>query len=350
VLSLKRKSLCWLTGAGVTLSLVGFGAYLFHVHRTGPAAESTGSDVLAAKAGEKPDYARLETLQWAQIAATVEGSCAEPARTQEVLVATDATMNSPTVFLRGLLLLGKGDQRGALEAFRSMAVETIPATYLYAPYRLQSELHPDEPNLFREPLLRAAQQGQLPSLIGARVMAREGNPESALKGYLGSDPSAWTSYDLEVFPFLLQHAGVEGETRAMLRAALRGRRVKQALRIKLETLATAQPDTATATAFKSNLGKLLQGDAESQTLAGRVAIRQLEIRRQFLAKNYAQLLREHASAEAPGQPDETVLLLTLSAARQSDTLALDRWSQEIKRRYPQPGVEQWIQSLRLASK
>ena len=30
--------------------------------------------------------------------------------------------------------------------------------------------------------------------------------------------------------------------------------------------------------------------------------------------------------------------------------ALDRWSQELKRRYPQPEVQKWLGSLKLASK
>ena len=346
----KRNPLLWFVATGVTLSLVGVGIHFVQVHRASLESESAGRDVLAGAPGEKPVIARLEALKWAEVEATVEGSCAEPARTQEVLVATVATTNSPTLFLRGLLLLGKGDQTAALQAFESAPIQTIPATYLYAPYRLQSELHPAKPNPFRAPLLRAAEQGQLPPLIEARVLAREANPQPALKGYLRSDPSAWTAYDLELFPFLLQHAGVERETRAMLLAALRAGRVKQELRGRIESLALGQPDAAAATAFKSNLCNLLKGDADSRELAGRIAIHQLEIRRQFLAKQYRQLLREHATADAAGQPDETVLLLTLSAARQADTPALDRWSQEIKRRYPQPEVEQWIKGLRLAAK
>lgn len=344
------KAALWSAGAGLVLGLVGIAVFGVYGRRPGQNPQPLALDVLEGQPPGNPSYSRLESLRWTEIVPTAEGSCAEPRRARAVLVATAGTTNPPTVFLRGLLSLSLGDPQAAMRAFQAVPAGIIPTTCLYAPYRLQSELHPGQTNLFREPLLRAAARGDLPALLTARVMAREGSVQAALEGYLRSDPSAWAAYDLDLFPLLLRHSGLELETRAMLRAAVRGGRVKEELRARLEALDAGQSYAKSAAALQPGIGKLLQGDPESTEIAGRVAIHQIEIRRKFIEKRYGQLLREHADADAARQPDETVLLLTLSAAQQADSLALDRWSQEIKRRYPQPEVEQWIRNLRLATR
>ena len=112
----------------------------------------------------------------------------------------------------------------------------------------------------------------------------------------------------------------------MLRAALRAGRVKPELRANLETIADPAKEVANAADIKANLSKLWASDPASRELAGRVAIKQLELRRQFLGKQYSQILRDHAHVNPTAQPDETVLLLTLCAAREADADALDRWS------------------------
>jgi hypothetical protein len=291
----------------------------------------------------------LDGLSWPDLAPTAEGTCSDPAHLEGALRATVTSSNAPARYLRGMLLLSKGDGFGALHAFQSVPVAGVPVHCLYAPYRLHGELHPDRPNPFRAPLVRAATEGRLPPLIEARVLAREANVAQSLQAYLRSDPSQWAAHDLELFPLLVQHAGFGPEAQRMLRAALRAGRVKPELRGKMEALATAAP-AADVTAFKGDLRRWLQGDAQGRELAGRVAIQQLEIRRRFLRKEYAELLRGHAHVTPASQPDETVLLLTLSAATQGDTPALDRWSQELKRRHPQPEVEQWLGSLKPAAR
>jgi hypothetical protein len=188
----------------------------------------------------------------------------------------------------------------------------------------------------------------LPPLLEARVMGREGNFQRSLQAYLRSDPAQWASHDLELFSLLAQHGGVRFETLNMLLAALRAGRFKPELRGDLEKLASAAA-AADSSPFRDDLQNWLQRNDGSREIAGRVAIRQLEIRRQFLQKEYARLLRDHAASNPTSQPDETVLLLTLSAATQTGTSELDRWSQELKRRYPQPEVQQWLETLRLAS-
>lgn len=341
-----RSTLFWGVFAGAMTLLVAVGLGLEACRRNPRISPNVAGDVLAGT----PDLARLERLKWSEVLPTAEGWCADAAHARDVLAATVATRHPPTLYLRGLLILAQGDRPGALATFQAVPIDVVPESYLYAPYRLQIELQPDAPNSFRAPLVRAAAQGRLPSLLEARVLAREAHPKQALNGYLRSDPSQWTDYDLNLFPFLLNHAGLERETRAVLRGALRGGRVHPELRTQLETLATGAPEPSTPTAVQNRLAPLLQGTPESRALAGQVAIQHLEIRRQFLQKHYAQLLGQHTHADPAAQADETVLLLTLSAARQADARALDRWSQEIKRRFPEPEVEQWIKNLRLAAK
>lgn len=342
----KRTPWIWFAAIGVVLTLVGVGVRCFGGASRVAEVRAGARDVLAIEPGMKPDYSKLLAIQWQQIATTVEGSCVQPTHAAEALKSTITATNAPTQYLRGLVQLGQGDSTGALRTFRSIPVEAIPAGHLYAPYRLQGELRPTESNPFRLPLILAAERGELPPLIAARVLAKEGNPQQALAGYAQSDPAVWTSYDLGLFPFLLGHSGLERDTRTMLFAALRAGRVKPEHRDTLQSLASGRPSTAVSKSFKT----LLKSDPESRELAGRVAIRQLEHRRKFLARQYAELLQEHAASDAVAQPDETVLLLTLSAARQLDRPALDRWSQELKRRNPQPEVDQWIKNLRIASR
>lgn len=335
-----------MAAVGVMATLVGVG-----VRSVGGASRSAevrddARDVLASDRGQAPDFSRLLSIRWPQIAPTVEGSCAAPTRAAEALKMTAAATNSATRFLRGLVQLGQGDAHGALKTFRALPLESIPVVHLYAPYRLQGELNPAELNPFRLPLIHAAKGGGLPPLIAARVFAKEGILQPALAGYVQSDPAAWTSYDLGLFPCLLRHAGLERDTRTMLFAALRAGRVNPELRDSLQSLTSGRPTPLVSASLRT----LLKSDAESRELAGRVAIRQLELRRKFLAHQYGALLQEHATSDVVAQPDETVLLLTLCAARRSDQPALDRWSQELKRRNPQPEVNQWIQNLRIASR
>lgn len=342
------KSWIWIGSLGVLLTLGGVGVRCFSGASGAAEVRAGARDVLSLEPGSKPDYSRLLSIRWPQIVPTLEGSCAQPSHAAAALAATAtvAATNAPTLYLRGLVQLGQGDSSGALRTFQTIPVEAIPAAHLYAPYRLQGELRPTQNNPYRAPLVRAAKHGELPPLIAARVLAREADPQEALAHFVQSDPAAWTSYDLGLFPLLLRHAGLERDTRTMLFAALRGGRIKPEQRDAVRSLASEKAPTVASASFKT----LLKSDPESRELAGRVAIHQLELRRKFLAREYGELLKDYAASDAVAQPDETVLLLTLSAARQLDRPALDRWSQELKRRNPQPEVDQWIKNLRIASR
>jgi hypothetical protein len=155
---------------------LGWAAY----RRTSRISPSIEGDVLAGT----PDFARLEQLKWSEVLPTAEGWCADAAHARDVLAATVATRHPPTLYLRGLLILAQGDRPGALATFQAVPVDVVPESYLYAPYRLQTELQPDASNSFRAPLVRAAAQGRLPPLLEARVLAREAHPKQALNGYL----------------------------------------------------------------------------------------------------------------------------------------------------------------------
>ena len=241
--------------------------------------------------------------------------------------------------------MGRNDIAGARSTFRRIPADKLPADFLYAPYRLQQQLAPGEPNEYRDPLLRAVHAAVVPALIRARVLAAEGDLGPALEAYAKTDPADWTSYDLQSFRLLRLHAGYAGETGTMLLAAIKANRMAEKLRAPVAALLRAAGGGPAAGAFDPQLTQLLQAQPALRAAVTAGIVRQLQLRQKFIRRDYAGLLADHAGTAPASLGDETVLLLVLAAASERNPTAWAVWSQELRRRYRDPEVEKWLHSL-----
>jgi hypothetical protein len=76
--------------------------------------------------------------------------------------------------------------------------------------------------------------------------------------------------------------------------------------------------------------------------------RQLQVRDRFLRRDHAGLIADHRAAVDINLPDETLLLLVLSSSQERAAAEFERWSRELRRRFPDPTVVSWLQSLQPA--
>lgn len=289
-------------------------------------------------------------MDWSDVQPTAESPALDASVRERILDLTASGRRAPSVYLRGLLQLASGDPGGALDTFSRLAPNEIPALHLYAPYRLYGRIHPKTPNPYGPPLRQAIETKRVPALIEARVEAHEGNLQRALKAYLRSDPGLWTGYDLEIFEGMLQHAGLANEAAIMLRAALRGGRIAPSIQTNLITRLTPPDPDVSREVLKDRLKDYLMNSAQGRDLATAATTRQLELRRRFVQRDYRGLLEDHRLADPVNLPNETVLMLFLAAAQEKDLAALDRWSQEVKRRVPTTEVAQWVKTITAEAK
>ena len=71
----------------------------------------------------------------------------------------------------------------------------------------------------------------------------------------------------------------------------------------------------------------------------------LDIRKLFLERNYQAITDRYRDASPMSLPNESVLILFLSGVRLEDRVEVDRWGQEIKRRFPSQEVSDWVSDL-----
>jgi hypothetical protein len=141
------------------------------------------------------------------------------------------------------------------------------------------------------------------------------------------------------------HAGLSTEVDRLVKAALRAGRVPSSVKLRLQTVLVSQKEDYEAV-LKNRFSNRIREDEETRKLVAEGAIRQLSVRRQFVEQKFADLLKAHAGKVASQLSEETVLLLTLAAAREKNATAFELWSGELRRRKPQAEVETWIRSLR----
>jgi hypothetical protein len=314
---------------------------------TSPTPASEGRDLLAGSSEETEalDSEAFDEMEWSDVQPTAESAGRDLDLRERVLELTAQSRRAPVIYLRGLLLLATREPSGALDTFGRLAPEEIPALHLYAPYRLYGYLHPKTPNPYLPPLERAIAAKRVPALIEARVEAHEGDLQRALGAYLRSDPGLWTKHDLEVFQGMLQHAGLANEAGIMLRAALRGGRIEPPLQTNIMTLLMPADADASQDALRARLSEYLLNNPQGRKLATAATARQLDLRKRFVERDYRGLLEDHRLADPVSLPNETVLFLFLAAAHEKDATALDRWSQEVKRRVPTAEVQEWVKQI-----
>lgn len=305
-----------------------------------------GRSIFDARQGREPDAQQLMKLSWADVAATAEDSSVNPSFALKLIAATESSERAPAHYLRGLLLMARSDLEGALAAFDLIPVAEIPAPLLYGPFRLHSTLRPAQANPYLPPLLEAVAAQNVEPLIQARVLAASGRLPAALETYLKTDPGVWQSFDLQILRSFRWHAALANNTAVLIQGALRAGRVPQELRGELVKILALPSDANALSQQRSNLLEQINGDDQLRRAAVTGATRQIAARHSFVNREYRELLEAYRLADPAETPDESILLLTLSAARVSDSSHFHQWSQELKRRYPMAQIERWLEELR----
>jgi hypothetical protein len=310
-----------------------------------PAGKNLLRGSLPVQAGQ------LQSMKWEDIAPTIEGLVSSDCTPDTLLALANGMTNAPATYFRALLLLSQNKLESALALMESIDQKQLPAGHLYAPYRLHALLRPTIPNPYIADLKAARDQRNLPELAEARLNAQQGAAADALKAYMRSDPRDWTGHDVELLTGMLRHAGVGGDTRSMVSAAVRGRRMDPKVKAELSALVAGRQRGADATGIlQTNLLEYLKRDSAARDIAISAATNQLQFRQRFARGEHQALLAEHKLSHPVNMPEETVLLLTLAAASERSALDLDRWSHELKRRNPSPEVASWIQEIKRAAR
>jgi hypothetical protein len=230
----------------------------------------------------------------------------------------------------------------ALDVFDSIPVGEIPSRFLYAPYRLERTVRPFDSNRYLAPLRDAIAQNTIAPLIQARVLSIEGDPQAALSAYLRTDPVKWVQFDAECLRSVSQHAGLQRDIRMLIAGALRSGRVRRSVEKELREIALPDDNVKRVTAFKKHLKRVLQDGNAAGDIAMASAKRMLEARQQFLQRDYAGLVARYRDSNVTAVTTETTLLVFLSATALQNASEIERWGQEIKRRFPDRKVERWL--------
>ena len=341
-----------LFAALMVVALIGIFAYKAQRYITGPEKtdQATGQAPEAVSADDTNDEVSIEAemltaLEWQNLEKLIRAVGASSAKQRQVIELTSDGENPAAVYLRGFVLMITAKPMQALRAFDRLDVASIPAAYLYPPYRLQRQMRPEAPNRYLGALRGAIDAGGVSPLITARVLAQEGDPYTALSSYLQTDPAQWVTYDVACIQKIGLHAGLSSEMRRMIAGALKSGRVSAKVEGPLRQALVLEPDPAEVRAFKRKLKEELILDSSTGRAAVASMKQMLETRKLFLQRNYQAIINQHRSANPMALPDESVLLLLLSGARLGNQLEMDRWGQEIKRRYPNQEVIDWVSEL-----
>lgn len=339
-----------LIGASLSISLCGCGASDEDAAVTEAAAtqaansERNDEDLSGLIGADADPSVALAKLTWDNMDQFASQISEEPALQQRFQKTAADSQQPASRFLAALLLLAQGDEVETLNLFRTLPMDEVPPNHLYAAYRLHQRLDHDRPNLFRAHLRQAISKGELVPLSAARFLAHEGEVEASLKQYLKADPAHWVLHDVDNFRIMCLHAGLATEVKRLVEAALRAGRVPDTVVARIQSALVTDKATY-ENLLQSQFQDQVRNSPEVRKLVAKAALRQLEVRKQFVERRYADLLRKFSDQQPTSLPDETVLLLTLSAAQQKNTTALDLWSGELRRRNPHPEVEAWVRTL-----
>lgn len=242
-----------------------------------------------------------------------------------------------------------GRTQRALATFLSLPLEEVPASLLYAPHRLHRELRPNATSPFRARLSRAAERGQLPELLRARLWAEEGRPGESLSAYLRTDPGRWVKLDVERIARNALHAGFEGEARRLAESALRSGRCSPEVEERLRDVLSGQAVELAALNAQASLAKAMREDPGARALAISAATDLLKTRRHFLDREYERIVSARRESDAVLQSTEVALLTFLAALKLGDAPEAQRWGEELKRRHPGAETVGWVHRLKRES-
>lgn len=334
--------LCWLS-----LVTAGVGFLFFHNRHSGKPPELSGGRNIFANwpTGQGSAEHLLSTLSWNDVFSTAEGVGSDKSFREEITGIKVKVNHPPALYLRALLLMAGNDPQSALKTFLLIPPHEIPPTHLYPPYRLHNVIRPSQPNPFLGAVNQAVAENMVQPLVRARVFATEGRLPESLKEYLKTDPADWADLDIRALRSLRMHAGLANNSAAMLLAALKGGRVPVHLRPQVVEILNAPRDKATLEDLKKQFLQQIDSDPAIRQAAITSAVQQVSLRQKFVGRRYRELLDEKHNEAPMSLPDETVLILTLSAAQLRDAPAFDCWSKELQRRYPTPEIQKWLSQL-----
>lgn len=292
----------------------------------------------------------LKALQWEDIDGLIRAIGTNTDKLRHVIELTAEIQNPAAVYLRGLLQLLDKNPLEALTTFDLLDIDMIPPAFLYPPYRLYRHVNPRGSNRYLVNLHRVIAAGKTSPLIQARVNAQEGDFAAAISGYLQTDPAQWTRYDVECLGKVSSHAGFHSEALRLIAGALKSGRVAGTMAQELRRIAVLKTDKANVREFKRLLKEELVQNSGTAKIVVSSVTKLLETRKLFLQRDYKTLLERYRQANPIELTTESILVLFLSAVNLKNRPEMDRWGQEIKRRYPNRETANWIYELTAAAK
>ncbi len=288
------------------------------------------------------DAIQLSDFSWVAVDGFLRKRDLEILTDREISMLEASAGSIPGRYLLAFFSMLNERPAKALELFDSIPLDQIPDRYLYPPYRLKRTVRPDESNRYVKPLKNASAGSTISPLIRARFLSMEGDPQAALDAYLRTDPARWVSFDGNCLRKINQHSGLRQELRMLIAGALRSGRVKSALAKRLRAIVISDDVAERLVTFKKRLKRVLDTKGAASDMAFASAKAMLASRKTFLERRYDELLIKHRSANPTAVTTETALLVFLSATALENAAEIERWGQELKRRYPDREVERWV--------
>jgi len=344
-----------LFAALLVMGLIGIFAFKAQRHIAGLAKKKDSPPAPVAAADDRFATASisldmLNALAWQDVDKLTQAVGTNSDKILQVIQLTDDVQNPAAIYLRGFVLMISSKPLRALKAFDRLALKDMPAPFLYPPYRLQRRMRPAAPNRYLGALNQAIDAGSVSPLISARVQAQEGDPYAALSNYLQTDPAQWVTYDSKCIKKIGQHSGLSSEMRRMIFGALKSGRVSAKVEGPLRRVLALENDPAEVRAFKRNLKEELIQNSSTGKMAVASIKQLLETRKLFVQRDYQTIIDQYRDASPMALPNESVILLFLSGVRLENRLEMDRWGQELKRRYPNQEVTDWVSELTISAR
>ena len=293
----------------------------------------------------KLESADLQALGWDEVNQALATIGNDESEIVQLTHLAGDVATPPAIYLSGLLLIAQQKPELALAAFNSLSLQSIPVKYLYAPHRLQQVLRPGEQDNYLSALRVAAANNALPTLIKARVQARDGDLTGAFSSYLQTDPTRWASYDLELFGRIGSNQGLSVDLARMITGAIASGRVKTGLLPQLKKIANQPVSNSEIASFEERIKSAIKHNTPEGRIAVESAQSLLRDRKIFMGKQYQKLIELYLAVEPIKLATETVLLLFLSAVDQSNLQQAETWGQELKRRHAEAEVRVWVNKM-----
>jgi len=349
--TLRSKSLSVWLGVVAIGVLVAAAAWFFGVRK--PAVVATTPQTGIPDNPREDRFSRhrpvtqetLDTLAWEDINPLLRSAGSDAVEIERLAQLTVAAKNPAATYMRGLLRILQKRPDDALATFGTLDLHLLPPAFLYAPHRLQQTQRPGDLDPYLTVLRNAIAEGRVPPLIQARVLALDGKLGESLAAYLRTDPGEWVQYDLESLQRIGMHEGLAADLRRMLGGALASGRVSPDLAERLRAIVRDDVPTPELEEFKSQLKRNVEAGTPEGTIAIASAKKLITDRKAFLNRDYSALIDSHRKSKPMILATETVLLLFLSSVEIKDRIEMDRWGQELKRRYREGEVRDWVNEM-----